>query len=113
MACNTHTGHDHKHGQSCGHKAVQHGDHTCYLHDDHLHHVHDDHIDEHSLSEETHSSSCTPEHACGSHDSSHKHGPECGHDAVPHSNHVDYLVAGHLHHPCGNHCDHHGKLMLA
>jgi hypothetical protein len=32
---------------------------------------------------------------------------------VPHGNHVDYLVNGHLHHHHGDHCDDHGKLELA
>jgi hypothetical protein len=26
------------------------------------------------------------------------HGPGCGHEAVPHGDHVDYLVDDHLHH---------------
>jgi hypothetical protein len=29
---------------------------------------------------------------------------------VPHGNHVDYLVNGHLHHPHGGHCDDHGPV---
>jgi hypothetical protein len=29
---------------------------------------------------------------------------------VQHGDHVDYLVAGHLHHPHGDHCDHHGTI---
>jgi UDP-2,3-diacylglucosamine pyrophosphatase LpxH len=32
---------------------------------------------------------------------------------VPHGDHVDYLVDGHLHHPHGNHCDNHGPITLA
>jgi hypothetical protein len=32
---------------------------------------------------------------------------------VPHGDHVDYLVDGHLHHPHDGHCDHHGVLALA
>ena len=60
------------------------------------------------------------------HDHPHKHGPGCGHTAVrhgdhvdylhdghlhhAHGDHVDYLVDGHLHHPHGNHCDNHGPL---
>ena len=43
-----------------------------------------------------------------SHD--HEHGPGCGHMAVRHDDHIDYLVAGHLHHPHGDHCDHHGTV---
>ncbi len=47
------------------------------------------------------------------HQPDHVHGPGCGHPAVPHGNHVDYLVQGHLHHPHGTHCDDHGKLAAA
>jgi hypothetical protein len=32
---------------------------------------------------------------------------------VPHGDHVDYLVAGHLHYPHGDHCDDHGKVEVA
>jgi hypothetical protein len=32
---------------------------------------------------------------------------------VPHGDHVDYLVGGHLHHQHGNHCDDHGPLQSA
>ena len=31
---------------------------------------------------------------------------------MPHGDHVDYLVNGHLHHPHGTHCDDHGPLEL-
>jgi hypothetical protein len=31
---------------------------------------------------------------------------------VPHGDHVDYLVAGHLHHPHQGHCDHHGPVAV-
>ena len=34
-----------------------------------------------------------PTHA----DHAHQHGPGCGHPAVRHSGHVDYLHDGHLH----------------
>lgn len=50
---------------------------------------------------------------CSGHDAAHVHGPGCGHEAVPHGDHVDYLVDGRLHHPHGDHCDDHGKLELA
>lgn len=53
---------------------------------------------------------CTPHHDCGGHDKGHKHGPNCGHAAVPHGDHVDYVVDGHLHHPHGDHCDNHGPV---
>jgi UDP-2,3-diacylglucosamine pyrophosphatase LpxH len=31
---------------------------------------------------------------------------------VPHGDHVDYLVDGHLHHPHGDHCDDHGPVTV-
>ncbi|MPW22602.1 hypothetical protein GCT13_38750 [Paraburkholderia sp. CNPSo 3157] len=37
----------------------------------------------------------------------HQHGPSCGHTAIRHGDHVDYLHDGHLHHPHGNHVDEH------
>jgi len=114
MTCTTHNNHEHKHSSTCGHKAIHHDDHIDYLHESHLHHMHGDHIDEHMLSESAkNQAKCTPEHVCSSHEKEHKHGPGCGHEAVPHGGHVDFLVAGHLHHPCANHCDHHGPVALA
>jgi zinc transport system permease protein len=41
----------------------------------------------------------------GEHD--HEHGPDCGHPAVPHGDHVDYLHDGHRHAPHGGHYDEH------
>jgi hypothetical protein len=32
---------------------------------------------------------------------------------VPHGDHVDYLVDGHLHHAHGDHCDDHGPVQVA
>ena len=107
----THDGHTHTHGAGCGHTAVEHEGHTDYLHEGHLHHLHGDHIDEHAISVgATNPDACTPAHACGAHDAKHVHGPACGHAGIPHGDHVDYLVAGHLHHPCGGHCDDHGAV---
>jgi zinc transport system permease protein len=37
----------------------------------------------------------------------HRHGPDCGHQAVPHGDHVDYLHSGHRHAPHGGHYDEH------
>jgi len=106
--------HDRKHGAGCGHTAVKHGDHVDYLHDGHLHHVGSHGIEEHSLPVDANNpAACTPAHACGGHDAGHRHGPGCGHEAVPHGDHVDYLVGGHLHHPHGSHCDDHGLLKTA
>src|ERR1700731_1542330 len=51
---------------------------------------------------------CTPEIRC----SGHEHGPNCGHEAIPHGVHLDYLVNGRLHHTHGDHCDDHGPVQL-
>lgn len=37
----------------------------------------------------------------------HEHGPDCGHKAVPHGDHVDYLHDGHRHAPHKDHWDEH------
>ena len=37
----------------------------------------------------------------------HQHGPGCGHLAVPHDDHVDYVHDGHRHAPHGGHYDEH------
>lgn len=42
------------------------------------------------------------------HGAGHVHGPDCGHEAVPHEDHVDYVVDGRLHHPHADHCHDHG-----
>ncbi len=49
-------------------------------------------------------------HDCEHHDSDHEHGPGCGHEAVQHGDHVDYVVGDHLHHPHGDHCHDHGPV---
>ena len=68
-----------------------------------------DNIDEHAIAvDATNPEKCTPQVHC-----SHAHGPNCGHQAVPHGDHVDYLVDGRLHHPHGDHCDDHGPVQLA
>src|SRR5436190_23847737 len=112
--CNEHAAHNHKHGSQCGHVAVTHDDHTDYLHDGHLHHMHDGHADEHSVSVGgMNPNSCTPGHDCKAHDRGQTHGPSCGHERVPHGDHFDYLVEGHLHHAHASHCDDHGVLKAA
>jgi hypothetical protein len=112
--CTKHADHPYKHGRACGHPAVRHGGHVDYLHDGHLHHVHEDHVDEHTVEvSATNPDRYSPEHRCGGHDRSHVHGPGCGHEAVPHGDHVAYLVDGHLHHPHADHRDDHGPLMGA
>ena len=37
----------------------------------------------------------------------HKHGPGCGHAAVQHGDHVDYIHNGHRHALDGDHYDEH------
>ena len=112
--CKEHGSHNHVHGSKCGHQSVMHDGHTDYLHDGHLHHIHDQHVDEHSLSiGNANPNMCTPDHDCNAHNRSHTHGPDCGHERVPHGDHVDYLVAGHLHHSHDTHCDDHGSLKAA
>lgn len=37
----------------------------------------------------------------------HEHGPDCGHPAIPHGDHVDYVHDGHRHAPHGGHYDEH------
>jgi hypothetical protein len=109
-----HADHAHVHGPNCGHLAIHHDGHVDYLHDGHLHHQAGGVVTEHVIAVGgSNPSQCTPAHACGGHDAGHVHGPDCGHPAVPHGDHVDYLVNGHLHHAHAGHCDDHGPLALA
>jgi hypothetical protein len=57
-----------------------------------------------------HPASVNAPHDCGGHTSGHKHEPGCGHEAVPHGDHTDYLVKGHLHHSEGGKCHDHGSI---
>lgn len=108
----THSDHDHSHGPDCGHIAVEHDGHTDYLHDGHLHHpVGGDEVEEHTLEVNARNpDECTSGQTISGHEPNHLHGPECGHEAVPHGEHVDYLVEGRLHHPHNGHCDDHGPV---
>ena len=47
------------------------------------------------------------EHTAVPEDHEHRHGPDCGHRAVPHGDHVDYVHDGHRHAPHGSHYDEH------
>jgi hypothetical protein len=106
-----HEEHTHEHGEDCGHTAVRHEGHVDYLHDGHLHHPHEGQVDEHTIEvSSTNPADCTEGHDCEAHTSAHQHGADCGHEAVPHGDHTDYLVDGHLHHPHGDHCDDHGPI---
>ena len=114
MACRSiHESHEHAHGPECGHTAISHNGHADYLHEGHLHYPHDGHMDEHVLAiSDQNPETCTPKHTCSGHEANHVHGPTCGHEPVPHGNHVDYLVNGHLHFPHQAHCDHHGPVIV-
>ena len=110
MSCNAHPNHSHAHGKDCGHTAVLHDGHVDYLHDGHLHHVHGDDVDEHVIAvSAANPDGCSVKADCGG----HVHGPGCGHEAVPHGDHTDYLVDGRLHHVHAGHCDDHGPLARA
>src|ERR1700755_446738 len=99
MPTHTHAEHPHHHGANCGHLGVKHGDHVDYLHDGHLHHQKGDEVEEHVIEVTTQNPDrCTPENGHKGHEQGHVHGPGCGHEAVPHGDHVDYLVDGRLHH---------------
>ena len=109
-----HENHTHEHGPACGHVGIVHEGHVDYLHDGHMHHQENGTVEEHALAvTATNPADCTPAHACAGHEAGHVHGPDCGHPAVPHGDHVDYLVDGHLHHPHGDHCDNHGPVQVA
>lgn len=114
MAQDVHREHDHTHGPGCDHQGLRHDGHVDYLHDGHLHHQRKDgDVEEHVIPvSDENPDVCTPEHAA-EHDPSHEHGPGCGHEPVPHGDHTDYIVDGHLHHPHGDHCDNHGPVELA
>jgi hypothetical protein len=106
--------HPHVHGPNCGHARVQHDGHQDYLHDGHLHFQDGSKVEEHRIAvDAANPAACTPEHQCGGHDKSHHHGSGCGHEAVPHGDHIDYVVKGHLHHAHSGHCDDHGPLTVA
>ena len=46
-------------------------------------------------------------HSAVPEDHEHLHGPDCGHRAVMHGDHVDYVHDGHRHAPHGSHYDEH------
>ncbi|MDP3967724.1 MAG: metal ABC transporter permease [Nocardioides sp.] len=47
------------------------------------------------------------EHQLAHDEQDHQHGPDCGHRAIPHGDHVDYVHDGHRHAPHGQHYDEH------
>jgi hypothetical protein len=118
MADHTHAKHTHVHGPGCGHTAIRHDGHTDYVHGGHLHHVGaNGSVTEHALPVSSgNPDGCRPidnSRGAAQHSGKHVHGPGCGHEAVPHGDHVDYIVNGRLHHQHGDHCDDHGKVDVA
>lgn len=105
-----HYRHEHRHDDDCEHVAIVHDDHVDYVHDGHLHYVHGDHVDEHQLDTHVAAAECAAGHTCESHEVGHEHGVGCGHEAIPHFGHIDYLVDGHIHRAHGGHCDDHGPV---
>jgi hypothetical protein len=84
---------DHQHSDGCGHVAFPHGDHTDYAHDGHV-----DRADAGGGWQE-----CTTSgHSVVQGEHGHAHGEGCGHVAVPHGDHTDYLHDG------GRHAGHEG-----
>ncbi len=109
--CHQHSEHTHIHGKGCGHTGLRHEAHVDYAHDGHLHHTHEHHCDDHALAvDKHHPDACTPGHACGAHPKEHVHSASCSHPRVPHGDHEDHWVQGHLHHAHDGHCDDHGKV---
>ena len=109
----THEGeHEHLHGPGCGHTAIEHEGHVDYLHDGHLHHQSGSAVQEHVISVSADNpDGCDPVDG-SAHEPGHHHDANCGHEAVPHGDHIDYLVGGRLHHPHGDHCDDHGAVAV-
>ena len=104
----------HTHGPGCGHTAVEHDGHVDYVHDGELHHPTDrkGNVDRHHFAvDATNPAGCTPGFQAG-HAVEHHHGPNCGHVAIPHGDHTDYIVEGRLHSAHGDHCDDHGPVNI-
>ena len=100
--------------------AIEHGDHIDYVHEGHLYHQGaDGQWHECSLEvEDDLPDGCSHDFECAAHHDGSVCGPDCGHIAIPHGDHVDYLVevdedTFELHHPHGDHCDFHGTVKRA
>jgi DNA-binding transcriptional ArsR family regulator len=91
-------GGSHEHGPECGHVAIPHRDHIDYLHDGSLHRSGD---------RPGRWLDCEPDRHTPHRAHRHVHGEGCGHVAVPHGDHVDYVHDGHRHAAHGDHYDDH------
>lgn len=100
--------HDHKKG--CGHEVAVHGGHQDFIHGGVYHALHDDHYDEHGVvvgKTETQRELASTHHLMVK-NHTHHHGEGCGHEAVDHQNHKDYLHDGVYCCPHEDHVDNHG-----
>ncbi|MDB4954986.1 MAG: hypothetical protein JWO36_2555 [Myxococcales bacterium] len=111
MTNHAHPNHNHTHGPGCGHDAVKHDGHVDYLHDGHLHTANGEECK--IAVDAAHPVACDQGHSCAGHKADHVHSATCGHPAVPHGDHTDYVVNGHLHNRHDGHCDDHGPLRSA
>lgn len=103
----------HTHGPGCGHTPIEHDGHVDFLDDGHLLHQERGTTVDHVLPiSQVNPEGCHQITQNQKHEPKHKHGPGCGHEAVPHGDHIDYLVDGILHHPHGDHCDNHGPVKI-
>jgi hypothetical protein len=108
------TKHSHSHGPGCGHVAIEHDGHVDYVHDGHLCHQEGNRVEDHVVAvTNSNPEGCHEFEGKLSHSADHHHGPGCGHEAIPHGDHIDYLVDGRLHHAHGDHCDDHGPVRVA
>lgn len=95
----------HHHSLACGHTKLLHGDHVDYLENGHLHHPHEDHFDEAVIPVSANNPDGESPVVEGE-----LHDEYCGHEQVPHGDHIDYLVNGRLLHVHGDHVDDHGPV---
>jgi len=98
--------HNHKHGPGCGHTSILHHGHVDYLHSGHLHHQEGKFLEEHEIEiSDENKNECKPVSCRGSHDTD-------GSEAIPHGDHVDFIVNGRLHRIHDDHCDDHGPVLV-
>jgi hypothetical protein len=106
------------HNDDCGHTAVKHGDGVAYVQEGKLYRKDQDGSWQKCKIEDTvqHPSVCVDDSAsgCWAHAAEEICGPDCGHEAIEHDDHMDYLVPDgkgefELHCPHDDHCDHHGS----
>lgn len=100
-----HGKHTHNHSIACGHTKIRHNDHIDYVHDGHLHHEKDGEWVECKIPVNNQNPAEEKLIACAC-----NHNDDCGHEMVPHGDHMDYLVNGRLHHVHNGKCEDHGPV---